>query len=134
MRPARVYTSLMATDDNSPLFEIPEEGELTEEDTQQLKIYKEAIQQEFLDSTASGSQRKTAKETKEAINTLIPEALEGLRRLIKFADRDSTKLRACTWVLENALSLKGIANTDDPLVALVEELSEHSSSEVEAKE
>lgn len=123
-----LYSLGMSDNHEEPLYEeIPEEDvERTEQD--ELHLYRQALQQEFLDKSAVGSQRKTAKETKEHINSLIPEALEGLRRLIKFADRDATKLRACTWVLENALSLKGIANTDDPLVEIFEEMNEAAKS------
>lgn len=100
-----------------PMFEpIP----APESEEEQLKLYRKALEEEFLQSNGVAGQRKTAKETKEAINELIPEALVGLKRLIKFSSSESTKLRACTWVLENALSLKGIANTDDPLAALLE--------------
>lgn len=123
-----VYTPTMSTDDDSLDFEIVNESELSPDEEADLSQYKLALEQEFAQSGSLANQRKTAKETKEAINDLIPAALTGLKRIMTRSDKDATVLKACTWVLENALSLKGLANTDDPMADLLEEIADTQNS------
>lgn len=100
-----------------------------------LQAYHKAIEEEFSLAQAENlssqlTQNELAQKAKELLIRRAPMAAATLEYLAQYAELDSVRLKAATYILDNALAKDPIADKDkdkDPLDELVNKLTKSTS-------
>jgi len=102
-----------------PTSEVPE---LTEEQQEQLHLYKKALEEELIDSETGSDVRQIRDKTRTKLIDLVPDALTSMKYLSTGANSDSVRYQASKWILDSVLAPNGNASTKDAMQELLEEM------------
>lgn len=104
----------------------PAMPDMTPEQIAEIQEYAEAFRSEWEINSVTKPDRATQRENIHTeLDEVVPDALAGLKYIIKHGKNESLKFRAIIWLLDKKLEADKIEN--DPLTKLVEEMQKSVS-------